>query len=94
MSKDARLCYHAVPKIIPSKTSPWNEELQTVETIPDFKYIVNSTDIIENMNQNADNIEWRKFQNYIATARINMNVRQVLNEKQKSLTDLSFIEMI
>lgn len=92
MSKEARLCYHAVPKILPAKFSSWNEELQPVGTIPDFKYISNPKEMIESLNRNADNIEWRPFQNYIAEARINMNVRQVLNEKQKSLTDSDFIE--
>lgn len=88
MSKEARLCYHAVPKILPASASPWNEELTSLNCHkPDFKYISNQTNMMDLMNENIDNIEWRKFQNYIAESRINMNVRQVLNEKQNSLTD-------
>lgn len=86
MSKEARLCYHAVPKILPASTSPWNDELTPMDCIkPDFKYISNQKNITELMNENIENIEWRKFQNYIAQSRINMNVRQVLNENQSSL---------
>ncbi|KOB68993.1 Alkylated DNA repair protein alkB-like protein [Operophtera brumata] len=87
-SEEARLCYHAVPKIIPSNTCPWNEELFPVHCkIPAFKYITQQNNILEQINQNADNIEWRKFQNYIAQSRINMNLRQVLYKNQKSLSD-------
>lgn len=88
MSKEARLCYHAVPKILPSNTFPWNDELTFLDCkIPKFKYISEQKNIIELINRNNDNIEWRKFQNYISQSRINMNLRQVLYKKQNSLSD-------
>ncbi|XP_059062476.1 nucleic acid dioxygenase ALKBH1 [Achroia grisella] len=60
MSEAARLCYHAVPKILPSVSSPWNDD-------------------------DGINDDWHSFEEYIKESRINMNVRQVLNETQCSL---------
>ncbi|XP_021190666.3 nucleic acid dioxygenase ALKBH1 [Helicoverpa armigera] len=88
MSKEARLCYHAVPKILPAVDSPW-DVLDTEIIMPDskninFKYISQSEDIMLSMKENIDN-KWHRFKDYIKESRINMNVRQVLNENQTSI---------
>ncbi|XP_047507746.1 nucleic acid dioxygenase ALKBH1 [Pieris napi] len=79
MSKDARLCYHAVPKILPSSKQPWNDPTSVEKTDENFKYI-KEDEIIDSMNRNLK--EWTKFQAYVEESRINVNVRQVLNENQ------------
>ncbi|KAL4704690.1 hypothetical protein ACJJTC_002165 [Scirpophaga incertulas] len=87
MSKEARLCYHAVPKIIPCNNATWNEELSTVtECLPNMKYVCDSQKLQARLNLNIDNKEWSDFNNYIKESRINVNVRQVLNENQTSLS--------
>ncbi|CAH0625439.1 unnamed protein product [Chrysodeixis includens] len=87
MSEEARLCYHAVPKILPAPNSPW--DAKDYNSIPasttKFKYISEPEEIVSSMNENADNENWYHFRNYIQESRINMNVRQVLNKKQNSL---------
>lgn len=88
MSEEARHCYHAVPKILPATDSPW-DVLDTEIIMPDskninFKYISQSEDIMLSMKENIDN-KWHRFRNYIKESRINMNVRQVLNENQTIL---------
>lgn len=90
MSKEARLCYHAVPKILPAPVSPWDEEdnvpINVLSKNHTFKYISKSEDIISTMKDNVDNKKWQRFRDYIQESRINMNVRQVLNEKQDSIS--------
>ncbi|CAG4952712.1 unnamed protein product [Colias eurytheme] len=90
MSKEARLCYHAVPKILPSTKQPWNHKDMTCikNSGVEFKYVVED-DLIKAMNKNLNEEEWRKFNNYVEESRININVRQVLNENQSSLSDQS-----
>lgn len=39
------------------------------------------------MEKCINNEKWNQFHNYIEESRINMNVRQVLNESQVSITD-------
>lgn len=86
MSKEARLCYHAVPKILPTPISCWDKpENINMHDIPGLKYISQPANIITLMKRNEDNQEWKRFEDYIRESRINMNVRQVLNEKQISL---------
>ncbi|CAG9788035.1 unnamed protein product [Diatraea saccharalis] len=86
MSKEARLCYHAVPKILPASSTPWNENLNEVtEKISLYKYISQSVDFHKNMNRNINCNEWSKFGNYVDKSRININVRQVLKENQNRL---------
>ncbi|KAJ8719603.1 hypothetical protein PYW08_011778 [Mythimna loreyi] len=84
MSKEARLSYHAVPKILPATEFPWDDQHIEEESSknPSFKYISNSEDLKSMMRKNEDNKEWERFKNYIKESRINMNVRQVLKEKQ------------
>lgn len=92
MSKEARLCYHAVPKILPEYHQPWNSDLSELDfnKMPSFMYISNPKETIEAMNEIIENDKWSKFENYIKESRININVRQVLNEKQISLADENF----
>ncbi|XP_049874946.1 nucleic acid dioxygenase ALKBH1 [Pectinophora gossypiella] len=90
MSKEARLCYHAVPKILPSSNAPWDDQELASTIICDnnnLKYMKHQDEIVSLMNKNMDNSEWSRFKEYIEQSRINMNVRQVLKEKQKSLCD-------
>ncbi|XP_013191547.1 nucleic acid dioxygenase ALKBH1 isoform X2 [Amyelois transitella] len=86
MSKEARLCYHAVPKILSAKTSTWNKDVQKIytKTKPKFKYI-NEIEHIESMNRNYNDENWFLFDDYVQESRINVNIRQVLNETQSKL---------
>ncbi|KAI5646379.1 2OG-Fe(II) oxygenase superfamily domain-containing protein [Phthorimaea operculella] len=90
MSKDARLCYHAVPKILPAETTPWNDQDDTIKKEEQacdikFKYLSKPEDLVIKMSKNLNDSDWNDFSNYIKESRINMNVRQVLNDKQSSL---------
>lgn len=88
MSKEARLCYHAVPKILPAPSSPWNDQENAKVGSSDMnniKYLINPDETISLMNQ--DSTEWSRYGVYAQKSRINMNIRQVLNEKQNSLSD-------
>nr|XP_034832736.1 nucleic acid dioxygenase ALKBH1 [Maniola hyperantus] len=88
MSKEVRLCYHAVPKILPASTQPWKkQELISIKKKgAKFKFIDEEKLILE-MERNIDNKEESKFISYVEESRININVRQVLKENQKSLLD-------
>ncbi|XP_072948837.1 nucleic acid dioxygenase ALKBH1 [Epargyreus clarus] len=91
MSKEARLCYHAVPKILPASSRPWDQSDFKPITCngSSFKYI-DDKDYITLVNRNSDNTEWKDFSIYTEESRININVRQVLNENQSTLTDSNF----
>lgn len=95
MSKEARLSYHAVPKIVPATSEPWNN-LEFSKEIVDkpitFKYITDKQQLISDMNNNIDEDDWNLFGKYVKESRINMNVRQVLYRNQKSLHDVEFIK--
>ncbi|XP_050344564.1 nucleic acid dioxygenase ALKBH1 [Nymphalis io] len=87
MSKEARLCYHAVPKILQASNQPWNnyeELIQIADNDVKTKYINDET-FINEINRNADNKEWSQFSSYVEKSRINVNVRQVLMENQDRL---------
>ncbi|XP_053608850.1 nucleic acid dioxygenase ALKBH1 isoform X2 [Plodia interpunctella] len=86
MSKEARLCYHAVPKILSSPSSPWNDNVEDIHTkdVPKFRYIYEK-DVIVDMNSNQNNGNWSIFNGYVQESRINVNIRQVLNETQSRL---------
>lgn len=94
MSKEARLCYHAVPKILTAESSPWNQEnleiSRNASSVANFKYISNPKQFIAIMDKCINNENWNQFNNYIEGSRINMNVRQVLNESQIGITDQKF----
>lgn len=92
MSKEARLCYHAVPKILPSPKTTWNgNDFKVPNEMPTCKYIKNLNQLITFMSENNDNAIWSRYDDYIKESRINMNVRQVLNKNQTSLADTNFI---
>ncbi|CAK1543094.1 unnamed protein product [Leptosia nina] len=84
MSKEARLCYHAVPKILPATKCPWSDIVRPVQKSNIHLKCMKAEDISE-MNKNIKENEWRNFENYIAESRININVRQVLMENQITL---------
>ncbi|XP_039756890.1 nucleic acid dioxygenase ALKBH1 [Pararge aegeria] len=89
MSKEARLCYHAVPKILPASTQPWNKPegyISIKKKGVNYKYI-DQAKLISEMGLNNDNQEWSKFNSYVEESRININIRQVLKQNQKSLLD-------
>ncbi|XP_041981522.1 nucleic acid dioxygenase ALKBH1 [Aricia agestis] len=75
MSKEARLCYHAVPRILRSSNQPWND-LQHKEPPSKIK-----------KTEESETNNFRIFSKYVEESRININVRQVLHKTQKSLTD-------
>lgn len=79
MSKESRLCYHGVPKIIPNIEETWNLcNNATTEDIPDeFDSL-----IIKNLN---DSNYTNDFKSYLRKSRININIRQVLKREQKRL---------
>ncbi|XP_055377089.1 nucleic acid dioxygenase ALKBH1 isoform X2 [Condylostylus longicornis] len=101
MSKESRLCYHAVPRVMKCNYEPWNSINSKECIIDDFNFngseLSNSKRIkldneIEsgsiNMNlwnQCSDEEFWSSFNLYLKDSRININVRQVLKEGQSSL---------
>lgn len=89
MCNEARLCYHAVPKILHASTMPWDyddtSELNGTLLPDNFKYISNVQRIYNEMSSIKDDFIWNRFRGYINEARININVRQVLHEGQTSL---------
>uniref|UniRef100_A0A1Y1JVR6 Alpha-ketoglutarate-dependent dioxygenase AlkB-like domain-containing protein n=1 Tax=Photinus pyralis TaxID=7054 RepID=A0A1Y1JVR6_PHOPY len=74
MSKDSRLSYHGVPKIIKSYSAPWCNEIPYND---DDKCEAFDTAIIS-CEENC----WIPFEMYININRININVRQVLKTNQ------------
>lgn len=91
MSKEARLCYHAVPKILPASSQPWSyKEVEKLNAIvyngSNFKYLRKETEMNKITNE-----MWAHCDSYINESRININVRQVLKENQKSLSDVNNI---
>ena len=113
MSKESRLCYHAVPKILPCKkeaelsSSLKNEEekdtsccLSSFKTDESASDCENQTqnlsefeDIVSNVNKNIQfvmsSLDYKPFQNYLNSARINMNIRQVLPPGFSSIPEAS-----
>lgn len=74
MSKNSRLCYHGVPKIISAGSEPWNELEKDSECNSDI-FAVFDKDIIENYTKDS---YWTPFREYLNKSRININVRQVV----------------
>lgn len=80
MSKESRLSYHAVPKIINTTDLPYEMNKQDV-----LEFVKNKK---EHFSYNVQNNEfWAPFNNYLSHSRININVRQVLHHNQKTLDD-------
>ncbi|XP_062537437.1 nucleic acid dioxygenase ALKBH1 [Armigeres subalbatus] len=91
MTRESRLCYHAVPKVFPCRESSlqrWAEPegedaagLATEEVPP-----VANASIRSEYHRNR---YWRStgngFADYISNSRININIRQVLNEGENHL---------
>ncbi|ENN71845.1 hypothetical protein HUJ04_001021 [Dendroctonus ponderosae] len=78
MSKESRLCYHGVPKILQVDNRMWcSLEQGSDKLVPkDYKETV---DICKDENL------WKPFGSYLTHSRININVRQVLFEGEKLL---------
>lgn len=101
MSKESRLCYHAVPRIMKAKEELWNDFLYNEATAQsiikeqckkklksELKYVPTSTEwSIDTAlyQQVADEVFWMPFKSYLNDSRININVRQVLLAGQTSL---------
>lgn len=81
MSKESRLCYHGVPRILLTDEQPWNADINC-----DYTNKLESLDesVISHC---ANNNFWKPYEDYIETSRININVRQVLKNGQTSLHD-------
>lgn len=80
MSKQSRLCYHGIPKIIRAASEPWNKKSSECDA--------NSVDSVIDKEVIANSIQdwyWRPYSDYISNSRININVRQVLYESQIKL---------
>ncbi|XP_034489948.1 nucleic acid dioxygenase ALKBH1 isoform X2 [Drosophila innubila] len=77
MSMEARLCYHAVPRVMKADEEPWNSLYNTYTE--NNKEAVN-TDLLDLVlyEQVKDEMFWIPFNRYINDSRININVRQVL----------------
>ncbi|KRF77779.1 uncharacterized protein Dvir_GJ25837 [Drosophila virilis] len=77
MSRESRLCYHAVPRVMKTQKEPWNDFL----TIPQWKSkeFFNNSMNFELYDQVTDTCFWMPFNRYIADSRININVRQVFS---------------
>lgn len=77
MSKEARLCYHGVPKILTEDENVW-------KNVEDFKQTPNEFNL--KLIKELSDPQFREdFVNYLRQCRININVRQVLNEDQLML---------
>ncbi|XP_068906337.1 nucleic acid dioxygenase ALKBH1 [Tenebrio molitor] len=76
MSKESRLCYHGVPKILQMDSRFWDcfEEENLVNK--EFKEAVNIC---------KEEVLWKPFADYLSNSRININVRQVLKRGHKRL---------
>jgi len=80
MSKESRLCYHGVPKIICATNRSWNQNDIKKDEITNFKGLV-----YETIKDCKDVQFWKPFDKYLNNSRININVRQVLKRGQKAL---------
>lgn len=80
MSKESRLSYHGIPRILHADSEPWNESLVidcTFKCDECFDKLV----IAECLPDNC----WKPFNDYLCNSRINVNVRQVLCNGQSAL---------
>ncbi|RZC41808.1 alkylated DNA repair protein alkB -like protein 1 [Asbolus verrucosus] len=80
MSKESRLCYHGVPKILQIDSRFWDCFEQNDLVNKEFKEIVNIC---------KEEALWKPFGDYLSHSRININVRQVLRRGQKRLCNES-----
>lgn len=78
MSKESRLAYHGVPKILQIDSRYW-------DPIDENNLSCISKDYKETVNICKDDAAWKPFGDYLTYSRININVRQVLSRGQKRL---------
>ncbi|KAM3956383.1 alpha-ketoglutarate-dependent dioxygenase AlkB [Aphomia sociella] len=83
MSKEARLCYHAVPKVLPSTSSSWNNIDESISKQFNLNYMKDIQGMPSDFT--VSDVDWCTFENYVKESRINVNVRQVLGHGQHSL---------
>uniref|UniRef100_A0A1A9VBX9 Fe2OG dioxygenase domain-containing protein n=1 Tax=Glossina austeni TaxID=7395 RepID=A0A1A9VBX9_GLOAU len=104
MTRESRLCYHAVPRIMKARDDPWNEYItlspsdllkQTADrrVHKDIAQVErNDTEFVQwSMDLTlyervCNEAFWLPYKNYLQDSRININVRQVLNEGEETLT--------
>lgn len=78
MSKESRLCYHAVPRIMEGCLKTWKiEEDDEINEEVDL-----NMELICELGKESF---WLPFNKYLEDSRININVRQVLNQGQNKL---------
>lgn len=77
MSKESRLSYHGVPRILHADSEPWNNSVDIDSSSNCFDEEVVSECLQDNY--------WKPFNNYLCNSRININVRQVLCNDQSAL---------
>lgn len=82
MSKEARLSYHGVPRIIQSKSEPWESNDSNDDMDLHHKYF--AKDVLANCDKKD---WWLPYSDYLKTSRININARQVLNRGEKRLRE-------
>lgn len=102
MSGESRLCYHAVPRVMKARDEPWNNFVHTESSIsissPSCKRARIDSTLVEKVNTYGidttlykkviDEAFWLPFKSYLNYARININVRQVLNAGETRLPSL------
>ncbi|KAK9876587.1 hypothetical protein WA026_013967 [Henosepilachna vigintioctopunctata] len=78
MTKESRLCYHGVPKIIKDeKCSQW-DDIDSLQKLKDENNVLELC---------FDSYSWLHYEDFLRDSRININVRQVLNTKQYCLNN-------
>lgn len=92
MSRDSRLSYHAVPRIMKDeKCTAWyqKEYSNDADTVIKRRKLSDSgvecaldMDLWKSVGEDD---KWKDFEEYIQDCRININVRQVLHQGQSSL---------
>ncbi|XP_067637724.1 nucleic acid dioxygenase ALKBH1-like [Eurosta solidaginis] len=100
MSGISRLCYHAVPRVLKAREQPWNALIPCMQSktsldIPSCKRPRLDANPLQRTNahgmdtilynQVVDETFWLPFKSYLSYARININVRQVLNAGETRL---------
>lgn len=81
MSKESRLNYHGVPRIIFADSRPWDFNTD-VDLLDNNAYISEMFDK-QTLKKCRNEFEWKPFSSYCEDTRININVRQVLNKGQR-----------
>ncbi|XP_066144883.1 nucleic acid dioxygenase ALKBH1 [Euwallacea fornicatus] len=78
MSKDSRLCYHGVPKILQVDSRRWS----LVENSSEKLVVKEHKEVMDICKNDA---LWQPFGDYLTHSRINVNVRQVLYDGEVQL---------